>query len=118
MGLLSEDRGGEGLMLGRSIGDNIELSPRSPFIVHPSAVRAEGAKWIGELAKTRKVIAVEMQGHGRTADIKRDFTYEDLSDDVAGLFDYLKIAGRGHHGLQPGRRRRDRVCDPPSGKSA
>ena len=31
--------------------------------------------WIGELSKTRKVIAVEMQGHGRTADIKRDFSY-------------------------------------------
>ena len=32
--------------------------------------------WIGELSKTRKVIAVEMQGHGRTADIKRDFSYD------------------------------------------
>jgi len=40
-------------------------------------------EWIGELAKTRKVIAVEMQGHGRTADIKRDMSYENLSDDVA-----------------------------------
>jgi hypothetical protein len=29
--------------------------------------------WIGELSKTRKVIAVELQGHGRTADINRDF---------------------------------------------
>jgi pimeloyl-ACP methyl ester carboxylesterase len=47
--------------------------------------------WIGELAKTRKVIAVEMQGHGRTADIKRDFSYENLADDVAVLLDYLKI---------------------------
>jgi pimeloyl-ACP methyl ester carboxylesterase len=47
--------------------------------------------WIGELAKTRKVIAVEMQGHGRTADIKRDFSYENLADDVAALLDYLKI---------------------------
>ena len=28
--------------------------------------------WIGELARTRKVIVVEMQGHGRTADIERD----------------------------------------------
>ena len=34
-----------------------------------------GPNWIGELSKTRKVIAVEMQGHGRTADIKRDFSY-------------------------------------------
>ena len=47
--------------------------------------------WINELAKTRKVIAIELQGHGRTADIKRDITYENLSDDVAALLDFLKI---------------------------
>src|SRR3982751_5663058 len=55
------------------------------------AITDDWLVWINELAKTRKVIAVEMQGHGRTADIKRDFTYDDLSDDVAGLLDYLKI---------------------------
>ena len=37
------------------------------------------------------MIAVEMHGHGRTADIKRDPSYENLSDCVAGLLDYLKI---------------------------
>src|SRR5215475_11546231 len=47
--------------------------------------------WIGELSKTRKVIAVEMQGHGRTADIDRDITSDNLADDVAALLDYLKI---------------------------
>jgi pimeloyl-ACP methyl ester carboxylesterase len=47
--------------------------------------------WISELSKTRKVIAIEMQGHGRTADIDRDFSYENLADDVAALLDYLKI---------------------------
>jgi pimeloyl-ACP methyl ester carboxylesterase len=47
--------------------------------------------WIGELSKTRKVIAVEMQGHGRTADIKRDLSSENLADDVAALLDHLKI---------------------------
>src|SRR6516165_8087236 len=47
--------------------------------------------WIGELSKTRKVIAVEMQGHGRTADIDREFSSENLADDVAALLDYLKI---------------------------
>jgi pimeloyl-ACP methyl ester carboxylesterase len=47
--------------------------------------------WIGELSKTRKVIAVEMQGHGRTADIERKFSQENLADDVAALLDYLKI---------------------------
>jgi pimeloyl-ACP methyl ester carboxylesterase len=48
-------------------------------------------QWIGELSKTRKVIAIEMQGHGRTADIDREFSYEHLADDVAALLDYLKI---------------------------
>ncbi len=55
------------------------------------AITDDWSVWIGELSKTRKVIAVEMQGHGRTADIKRDLTYENLSDDVAGLLDHLKI---------------------------
>ena len=32
-----------------------------------------------------------MQGHGRTADIPRDITYENLADDVAALLDRLKI---------------------------
>ncbi len=55
------------------------------------AISGDWNDWINELAKTRKVIAVEMQGHGRTADIKRDFSYESLADDVAALLDHLKI---------------------------
>ena len=55
------------------------------------AIPSNWARWIGELSKTRKVIALEMQGHGRTADIKRDFSHENLADDVAALLDYLKI---------------------------
>ena len=55
------------------------------------AISGDWEEWVRELSKTRKVIAVEMQGHGRTADIDRDITYESLSDDVAALLDYLKI---------------------------
>ena len=47
--------------------------------------------WIGELAKTRRVIAVEMQGHGRTADIDRDFSYAKFADDIAALLDHLQV---------------------------
>lgn len=50
------------------------------------------AGWIDELARTRQVIAVEMQGHGRTADIPREPTSENLADDVAALLRYLKIS--------------------------
>ena len=74
--------------------------------------------WIGELSKSRKVIAVELQGHGRTADIDRDISSANLADDVAALLDHLKIATRRPDRLQHGRWRRDAMCDPPSGKSA
>jgi len=47
--------------------------------------------WIDELAQARQVIAVELQGHGRTADIARAFSYTSLADDVAALLDHLKI---------------------------
>jgi pimeloyl-ACP methyl ester carboxylesterase len=46
---------------------------------------------IPELSKMRKVIAVEMQGHGRTADIERPFSYDALASDVAELIKYLKL---------------------------
>jgi pimeloyl-ACP methyl ester carboxylesterase len=44
------------------------------------------------LAKTRQVIATDFQGHGRTADVDRPLTYEQMADDVAGLMEHLGIA--------------------------
>jgi pimeloyl-ACP methyl ester carboxylesterase len=42
-------------------------------------------------AKTRQVIAVEQQGHGRTADVDRPLTYEQMADDTAALARHLEI---------------------------
>jgi pimeloyl-ACP methyl ester carboxylesterase len=42
-------------------------------------------------AETRQVIAVELQGHGRTADVDRSLTYEQMADDVAALLGHLGI---------------------------
>lgn len=50
IGLLSEDRGGEGLMLDRTIADNVTLSPKSPLFEWPAAALAEGKKWIETLS--------------------------------------------------------------------
>src|SRR5215510_15676163 len=55
------------------------------------AISGDWEEWANELSKTHKVIAVEMQGHGRTADIEREISYENLADDVAALLDHLKI---------------------------
>jgi pimeloyl-ACP methyl ester carboxylesterase len=63
-------------------------------LLHGSFMTLTNFNWpemIAALAKSRQVIAVEMQGHGRTADINRDFSYDNLADDIAALLDYLKI---------------------------
>lgn len=46
---------------------------------------------IPELAKNNKVIAVELQGHGHTANIDRDFSYAHFASDVAALLSHLKV---------------------------
>jgi pimeloyl-ACP methyl ester carboxylesterase len=43
------------------------------------------------LAAGRRVIATELQGHGRTADIERDIDLGLLASDVAGLLDHLGV---------------------------
>ena len=44
------------------------------------------------LAANRQVIAVELQGHGHTADTERPMTIEALAGDVVALLDHLQIA--------------------------
>ena len=43
------------------------------------------------LAATRQVIAVELQGHGHTADTDRPMTIEAFAGDVVSLLDHLEI---------------------------
>jgi len=43
------------------------------------------------LVKGRQVITVELQGHGRTADIDRPLSYSNMADDVAELLKQLKL---------------------------
>ncbi|MFO7323411.1 MAG: alpha/beta hydrolase [Chloroflexota bacterium] len=46
---------------------------------------------ISRLAESRQVIAVELQGHGRTADIDRPLRYEHMADDVAALMGEIGV---------------------------
>src|SRR5918992_3043234 len=69
------------------------------------------------LAPSHRLIAVDMQGHGRTADIDREPTYDNLADDVAALLDHLGIERAdvfgfslgGLVGIELGLRHPDRV---------
>jgi pimeloyl-ACP methyl ester carboxylesterase len=48
--------------------------------------------WLEPLAVNRQVIAVELQGHGHTADTDRAMTIDALADDVIALLDQLGVA--------------------------
>lgn len=43
------------------------------------------------LAKGRQLLAVDLQGHGRTADIDRPLSVELMADDIAALIHHLKL---------------------------
>jgi pimeloyl-ACP methyl ester carboxylesterase len=46
---------------------------------------------LAALSQKRKVIAVELQGHGHTADIDRPLTFEAMADDIKALMKFLGI---------------------------
>ncbi len=46
---------------------------------------------VPQLALSRRVIAVELQGHGHTADIERPLRYELMADDIAALIRHLGL---------------------------
>ncbi|MES2827464.1 MAG: alpha/beta hydrolase [Bacteroidota bacterium] len=54
------------------------------------------------LAKHRKVIAVELQAHGRTNDRDMALSFEQDADDVASLLSYLKIDKADFFGFSNG----------------
>jgi pimeloyl-ACP methyl ester carboxylesterase len=61
-------------------------------LLHGAYMSADQMKPITDvLAKNRMVIVPEAQGHARTADIGRDFSYEAMADDVAAMLDQLGI---------------------------
>ena len=46
---------------------------------------------VPRLARTHKVYALELQGHGRTTDIDRPITYPNMADDVAAFMDAVGL---------------------------
>ncbi|HEU5441263.1 MAG TPA: alpha/beta hydrolase, partial [Ktedonobacterales bacterium] len=64
-----------------------------PLIVLPGGfmtVEATGAI-VPQLAASRRVIGVELQGHGHTADIERALRFESMADDIAALIEHLGL---------------------------
>src|SRR6187551_2282771 len=56
-----------------------------------STIQTTFGRVLDSFAKKHKVIAVEMQAHGHTADINRPLSFEQDADDVAALLSQLHI---------------------------
>src|SRR6266705_59912 len=64
-----------------------------PLVLLPGGfmtVEAMG-ELVPQLAATRRVIGVELQGHGHTADIERALRFEVMADDIAALIRHLGL---------------------------
>jgi len=65
-----------------------------PLVLIHGAYMSIPSNWdalMPTLGKDHKVIAVELQNHGRTSDRDGPITYEGMADDVAALLDYLEV---------------------------
>jgi len=56
-----------------------------------SSIDTSFARLLPRLAKGRQVVAFDQQGHGRTADVDRPFSFEQSADDAAALLRSLKM---------------------------
>lgn len=56
-----------------------------------STIESTFGKILPELAKSHRIIAVELQAHGRTSDIDRPLSFEQDADDIVALFDQITI---------------------------
>src|SRR5882762_8783057 len=65
-----------------------------PIVLLHGAFMTIDGNWgqlIPELSKTRKVIAIELQGHGHTPFSDRKLAYPILANDVEGVMNHLKV---------------------------
>ena len=68
-----------------------------------------------KLAADRQVIAIELQGHGHTADIARSFTWDDFADDIAAVIERLGLGPVDLLGVLARRHRQPALRDPAPG---
>ncbi len=90
---MSDGAGGYAQVNGLNMYYEIHGSGDPLVLLHGalSATETSFGALLPELAKNRKVIAVEQQGHGRTADIDRPLTVPQMADDTAALLAHLGI---------------------------
>jgi pimeloyl-ACP methyl ester carboxylesterase len=67
-----------------------------------SGIGSSFAKALPGLAETRRVVALEMQAHGHTADIDRPLSLEQMAEDTVACLEYLGIDRADFFGYSTG----------------
>ena len=89
---MTENRGNYAEVNGLEMYYEIHGAGRPLVVLHGAYMTIDSmGPILPSLAETRQVIGVELQAHGRTADIDRPLTYEQMADDTAALLGHLGI---------------------------
>ena len=98
------ERGGYAPVNGLEMYYETRGTGRPLVVLHGAYMTVDAmGELVPRLAETRRVISVELQGHGRTADVAdRPITYEGMADDTAALLGHLGVEGADVFGFSMG----------------
>jgi pimeloyl-ACP methyl ester carboxylesterase len=89
---MTENRGNYAEVNGLNMYYEIHGTGEPLVVLHGAYMTIDSmGEIVPSLAESRQVIAVELQGHGRTADVDRPLTYEQMADDTAALLEHIGI---------------------------
>jgi pimeloyl-ACP methyl ester carboxylesterase len=89
---MTENRGNYAEVNGLNMYYEIHGTGEPLVVLHGAYMTIDSmGEVVPSLAESRQVIAVELQGHGRTADVDRPLTYEQMADDTAALLRHIGI---------------------------
>ncbi|MGZ7109721.1 MAG: alpha/beta fold hydrolase [Methanobacterium sp.] len=99
-----QEKGSYALVNGLNMYYEIHGTGKPLVLIHGAfgSIKTNFGNILPAFAETKQVIAVELQGHGHTADIDRQFTFEQMADDVAALLRYLGIENADFFGYSMG----------------
>ncbi len=100
----NDTRSGYASVNGLNMYYEIHGTGRPLVLLHGSltTIGTSFGKLLPSLAKTRQIIAVEQQAHGRTADIDRPLTYKQMAEDTVELLRQLGIEKADFFGYSMG----------------
>ncbi|WP_294818774.1 alpha/beta hydrolase [uncultured Flavobacterium sp.] len=103
-GMAAQEKGQYAEVNGLKVYYEINGSGKPLVLLHGggSTIESNYGRILPELAKSRKVIAVELQAHGHTADRGKPLSFEQDADDVAALLKRLSISSADIMGFSNG----------------